>query len=104
MGWMETRNDTTAAYGLVLEKFKARFEVCGAVSEDEPLFKHDCGVKFSIHKMGDEDPWNFVVIDYDGGEDADTFYPNEYDSLDELFNAIVQSIDNDMRRRASRRA
>ena len=51
-------------------------------------------VEFSVVKMGDSDPWNFFVLEYDDGEDGDGFYPDDFDSIDDLITAMIDEIES----------
>ena len=50
---------------------------------------------FKVCKMGDEEPWNALVLEYqDTGEDGDLFYAEDYDTLEamvSLMRAEIQS-------------
>ncbi len=56
-------------------------------------FINSNGVPFHVVVMGEKEPWNFIVIEYeDTGEDGDAFYPTDYADFEILFNSIVNEI------------
>ena len=40
------------------------------------------GSWFRVILLGDKDPWNCLVIEYDDGEDGDLYYPDDYDDFE----------------------
>lgn len=58
------------------------------------VFSCDEGESFSIVALGDVEPWNFIVIEYqECGEDGDGFYPEDYDSIEKLISDMRKEID-----------
>ena len=92
MGWTETRFNTMSAKAVMENRLK---EAYGAKESSEGMvFTNSAGVAFHLHAMGQEEPWDFIVIEYlDTGEDGDGFYPKDYTSEDEMFAAMVAEIE-----------
>ena len=90
MEWTELKNNISGVYSVVLQRFRERFGLSGL---GEDVFVSPAGIPFSVCKMGEKTPWNFLVIEYrDTGEDGDSFYPEDYQSLDDLVTAMTNEI------------
>lgn len=71
-------------------KFKEVYRFTESKS-DGYVFTTDSDISFTVHVMGEDEPWNFLVIDYhDTGEDGDAFYPDDYSSIDDMFKAMLE--------------
>ncbi len=62
---------------------------------DEVHFKSKNGTPFNVFIMGDESPWDFLVVEYeDTWEDGDAFYPADYNSFEDLLEAMIKEIES----------
>ena len=58
-------------------------------------FSDPNGGQFHICRMGEEEPWNALVIEYmDTMEDGDLFYPEDYGSLEALVAEMRKEIES----------
>ena len=93
MAWMETKNNTIQVKSLVENELEKRYSMSN--ESGHKMFHSDQYGDFSICALGEEDPWNFLVISYENdGEDGDGFYPAEYESIDSLVADIIAEIEN----------
>ena len=91
MNWMEMRKDPSQVKNEIERIFSHRYRV---VTEDnDKIFHSDQSGDFYICDMGNEEPWNFLVIAYKE-EDGDSFYPSDYDSLDSLIADMIAEIED----------
>lgn len=58
------------------------------------FFVNNKGETFNVVKMGNDNRWTCLVIEYnDTGEDGDLYYPNDYKDFDTMFNAMLEEIE-----------
>lgn len=82
MEWTEQKSNMAHVHSAVLQRLRELFSQGDSQAEQ---FTSPAGVPFSVCKMGETAPWNFLVIEYhDTGEDGESFYPEDYQSLDDL--------------------
>ena len=99
MALMEQKNNMDQIFLLLQSAFKEKFppgrpELFPMAYGSEGWLQNSKGVPFSLHKMGDEAPWNFFVIEYgDTGEDGDSFYPDDYDSIEDMISEMIEEIE-----------
>lgn len=100
MNWMEQRNNMDQVFELLQSVLTEKFspgkpEMFPMAYGSEGWLQNSKGIPFSLHKMGNKDPWNFFVIEYgDTGEDGDSFYPDDYDSFEDMISAILKEIES----------
>lgn len=88
MTWTEMRNDTDGVKNAVEKRLSEMFP-----TDEKGRFLSVAGVPFSICTMGAQPPWDFLVIEYhDTGEDGDGFYPEDYNSLDEMLKDMLEEV------------
>lgn len=56
-------------------------------------FCNSKGEWFNLVQMGNKEPWNCFVLEYDNGEDGDLYYPNDYDNFEQMFTNMVKEIE-----------
>lgn len=92
MAWTETKSNISQVYNSVLEFLKKdyRSELVG----NKILFFDKDGNQFMPCLLGTESPFNCFVIEHlKTGEDGDEFYSEDYNSLEELYQAVVNEIE-----------
>jgi len=90
--WTETRNSTKLAKSLVEDKLEERYPFT-TNEKGKRIFHSDKAGDFYICALGEEDPWNFLVVAYKE-EDGYSFYPSDYDSFDALFADMIAEIED----------
>ena len=92
MIWKETRLNIHDVYLLLLKSLKEKYDY--KEDADGIQFRNMRGIPFNVSVMGDSEPWNFVVVEYeDTGEDGDGYYPEDFDSYDDLLQAMIKEIE-----------
>ena len=99
MDWTDQKNDMDQVYSAVFSRLKESFSP--AKLDDWPMahgssgwFQNSTGIPFSVHKMGDQAPWDFIVIEYaDTGEDGEAYYPADYDNLENMIADMITEIE-----------
>jgi hypothetical protein len=93
MTWLGMRNKMDDILELINNRLSELYVLEN--SENGLHFKNNKSVVFSVHKMGEKDPWNFFVIGYeDTGEDGDAFYPEDYNDFEEMFHKMLEEIES----------
>lgn len=93
MTWEETRLNIHDVYLLLLKSFKGKYDY--KEDADGIQFRNMKGIPFNVFIMGDSAPWNFIVVEYeDTGEDGDGYYPEDFDSYDDMLQAMLKEIES----------
>lgn len=93
MTWTETKSDTFKVRDLLTKRFTDLYKAEGSKADTVKFYTAD-GVPFSLHVMGADAPFDFIVIEYeDTGEDGDAFFPEDYDTIDDMITAMQTEID-----------
>ena len=91
MEWTDMKYNLSAVFEQLLESLKLAFR--HEISDRDAVFYDKDGSPFSVVKMGETAPWNFIVVEYhDDGEDGDAFYPEDYNSFNDFLDDILQEI------------
>ena len=96
--WMEMRKDPKRVKEAVENKLARYYRFS---DDNKKRLYHSPGKVFhtatqgeiSLYVMGNSEPWDSIVIEYDDGEDGDQFHPCDYDSLDALVAAMIAEIE-----------
>lgn len=91
MTWAEMRSDMVKVR-ITLESILAK-KYPGFLRDGAQNFTIPSGDSFRLCVMGDALPWNFIVIEYGSGEDGDGYYPEDYESADEMVSDMIREID-----------
>ena len=92
MTWLEMRSNPKKVYKLLVDSLKDKYQY--KEGSDGVQFKTKNGVPFNVFVMGNEAPWDFLVIEYeDIGEDGDAYYPSDYDTFEMMLEAMIKEID-----------
>lgn len=98
MIWMEMRNNLDqvkeAIETALSERYQAREKSENNAFHTGKVFHTDQYGDVSLCVMGNEEPWNFFVIEYDNGEDGDSFYPSDYDNFEDLVADVISEIES----------
>lgn len=93
MIWEETKRDTEKVLRLVEDELSRRYEY-SYDEEKNKIYTTGLGEHISICLMGTEAPWDFMVVEYaETGDDGEGFYPQDYDSFEEMINDIISEIE-----------
>lgn len=92
MTWAEKKLNIHEVYEMIIESLKNKYQF--EENEEEIQFKNTKDVPFIVYAIGNEPPWNFLVIEYeDTGEDGDSYYPEDYECFEDMFQAMLAEIE-----------
>ncbi len=93
MTWQETRLNLQTTLALLYDELKKKYRYEEKLGR--PQFVNDRGNEFIPYILGDEAPWNCIVIEYsETGEDGDLFYPADYNSFEDMFREMIVEIES----------
>ena len=93
MTWEEIRQNIDDVMAIVNNMLALKYKT--RVDGEEKIFKNNAGIEFALRKLGDKEPWNAIVIQYeDTLEDGDSFYPEDFNSVNDMFQAMLEEIES----------
>ncbi len=95
MTWTETRKNNGLVEPLISEELAKRY--AQTEKDGKTYFRRQSGELFHpVRVQLDKGDADFFVIEYmDSMEDGDSFYPEDYDTLDSMMEEIFLEIDQE---------